>query len=79
MEIYDLNILPSLLKGKNSVLLSEVPKPFRPDLIRFITGETLMPGENGEIIVGDNLYRQWLSKLFIKGFDSEVDLKFVED
>lgn len=79
MKIYNLNILPFLLKGKKSVLLSEVPKPFRSDLVRFITGETMMPGKNGEITVGDNLYRKWLDKLFIKGFDYEVDLKIHEE
>ena len=78
MKILDLNMLPKLIKGKNYLLLSDIPLPFRKDLNNFIKGETFMPNKKHEIRIGNNLYKAWLEKLFNKGFDYEVNLKINE-
>jgi hypothetical protein len=78
MKIYDLSDLPKLLNGKNAILLSEVPLPFREDLTNFIVGETLMPHPSGEICIGKNLFNKWINKIIKTGFSFDIDLKMYE-
>lgn len=78
MKTLDLNILPSLIRGKKYVSIEKVPHAFRKDLLMFIIGETLMKTEQGEIAVSKNLYQRWLDKLFNKGFYYDVDLRIDE-
>ena len=57
-----------------SILLEDVRVEFRKDLQNFIVGHTITL-KNGKVIVGNNLYRQWLSKISRLGFDFEIDFK----
>ena len=71
---YSLNILPSLIIGKDKLAVDDVPKPFRKDLKTFLIGETFMPSTDGRIMIGANLYKSWINKLVKKGFDEDVKL-----
>ena len=74
-DMWDLNCLPALIVGNPYLRPLDIPEPFRPDLLRFIVGETFMPNEKNEIRISENLYKAWLNKLWEKGFDEEVCLK----
>jgi len=62
------------LPNKGTIFLDDIPKQLRPDLQKFIVGETLSMRE-GKIVIGNNLYKQWLLKIRTKGFDDEIDWK----
>lgn len=76
---YSLTILPKLIIGKDALSVNEVPKPFRKDLKAFLIGETFMPSADGEIVIGANLYKSWISKLILRGFDEDVKLVIDEN
>ena len=62
------------LSGKKTVFLEDLPRQFKSDLQKFITGETLSM-KDGRLVIGNNLYKKWLWKLRTKGFDYEIDWK----
>jgi hypothetical protein len=62
------------LTNRQSILLDDVRHEFRKDLQTFIMGHTITLRE-GKIVIGNNLYRQWLSKVRRNGFDFEIDFK----
>ena len=62
------------LSKKETIFLDDVQEKFRADLQKYIVGETLSM-RNGRLIIGNNLYKKWLSKLRTKGFDYEIDFK----
>jgi hypothetical protein len=62
------------LAQKATVFLEDVPQKFRLDLQTFIVGETLTM-RDGKIVIGNNLYKKWLKKLRLRGFDYEIDFK----
>ena len=62
------------LSNKTPILLDDVQKEFRADLQSFIVGEPLTM-QNGQIVIGNNLYNKWLEKIGTKGFDYEIDFK----
>jgi hypothetical protein len=76
----DLDIIPASISAlrqlaqKATIFLDDVPPKFRPDLQSFIVGETLTSRE-GKIVIGNNLYKKWLKKIRMKGFDYEIDFK----
>lgn len=62
------------LPKKATIFLDDLPKQFKPDLQKFIVGETLSM-QNGKVVIGNNLYKKWLLKIKTKGFDYEIDWK----
>ncbi|GGA81740.1 hypothetical protein GCM10011511_00850 [Puia dinghuensis] len=62
------------LSHNTTVYLSDLREEFRPDLQRFIVGETLTIHE-GKIVMGNNTFQQWLEKIRTKGFDYEIAFK----
>lgn len=62
------------LTNRQSILLDDVGPEFRSDLQNFIVGHTISL-KNGKIVIGNSLYRQWLSKISHHGFDFEIDFK----
>lgn len=62
------------LSTKSVVYLDDLRKEFRQDLQSFVVGETLTM-RNGKLVIGNNLYKQWLDKIKLKGFDYEIDFK----
>lgn len=62
------------LSNKETIFLDDAPRQLKLDLQNFIVGETLTMRE-GKIVIGNNLYKQWLLKLNTKGFDYEIDWK----
>ena len=68
-----LGSLQGLLKRK-TIFLDDIQQRFKTDLENYIVGETLSMRE-GRLIIGNNLYKKWLSKIKTKGFDYEIDFK----
>jgi len=68
-----LNALQHLSK-KDTIFLDDVQEEFRPDLQNYIIGLTLSI-QNGKLVIGKNLYKEWLTKVRTKGFDYEIDFK----
>ena len=66
--------LQKLAEKEGTIVLSHLRKEFRPDLQQFITGETLTL-QNGQPVIGKNLYRRWLKKIKVKGFYYEIKFK----
>lgn len=62
------------LTNRQSILLDDVGYEFRKDLQSFIMGYTITL-RDGKVVVGNNLYRQWLAKVRQKGFDFEINFK----
>jgi hypothetical protein len=62
------------LSQKETIFLNDLQQEFKPDLQAFIIGETLYMKE-GKIVVGNNLYKKWLEKIRVRGFDYEIDFK----
>lgn len=62
------------LPKKGTIFLDDLPKQLKPDLQKFIVGETISMRE-GKIVIGHNLYKRWLLKIRTKGFDYEIDWK----
>ena len=62
------------LSGKTVLYLDDLREEFRQDLQSFIVGETLTI-RNGRLVIGNNLYKQWLDKIRTRGFDYEIDFK----
>jgi hypothetical protein len=60
------------LSDKGEVYLDNFRNEFRRDLQSFIMGETLTM-RDGKLVIGKNLYKQWLNKIKTKGFDYEID------
>jgi hypothetical protein len=65
------NTLTKLAEKQDGIVLSDLRKEFRPDLQNFIVGETLGM-KNGKLVIGKNLYKQWLKKIKVKGFDYDI-------
>lgn len=63
-----------VLGSKKTIFLDDLRKEFRKDLETFIVGETLTMQE-GKLVIGNNLYKRWLQKIKVKGFDYEIDFK----
>jgi hypothetical protein len=68
-----LGSLQSLAK-RDTIFLDDIQKEFRPDLQNYIVGATLSM-RNGKLVIGNNLYKEWLKKIRTKGFDYEIDFK----
>jgi hypothetical protein len=62
------------LSQRGTVYLDDLSEEFRPDLQRFIVGETLTI-RDGKIAIGNNTFHQWLEKIRTKGFDYEIAFK----
>jgi len=62
------------LSKKEIIFLDDLPKQFKPDLQNYIVGATLSI-QQGKLVIGNNLYKQWLNKIRTKGFDDEIDFK----
>ncbi|MEI9910798.1 MAG: hypothetical protein WDO71_14665 [Bacteroidota bacterium] len=62
------------LSKKETIFLDDIQQEFQADLQNYIAGETLS-ARNGKLIIGNNLYKKWLSKIRTKGFDYEIDFK----
>jgi hypothetical protein len=62
------------LSNKGDIYLDDLREEFRRDLRSFIVGETLSM-RNGRLVIGNNLYKQWLNKIRTRGFDYEIDFK----
>lgn len=62
------------LSNQEVILIDDIEKEFRPDLKKFVLGETLSIN-NGQISIGHNLFKKWLTKIMTKGFDYEIDFK----
>lgn len=60
--------------SEGSVFLDEIQQEFRPDLQQYIAGATLSM-QQGRIVIGKKLYKEWLEKIKAKGFDYEIDFK----
>jgi hypothetical protein len=60
------------LSDKGELYLDDLRDEFRRDLQSFIIGETLSM-RDGRLVIGNNLYKQWLNKIKTKGFDYEID------
>ena len=72
-HLYHLRAIPT------AVPLDEIPEIFRPDLLEFVTGETLTVREDGQVMVGPRLLHAWVHKVFYqKGFDYTIDLSTVQ-
>jgi hypothetical protein len=65
--------LQGLLK-KDTIFLDDLQEEFRPDLQSYIVGATLSM-RDGKLVIGHNLYKEWLKKIRTKGFDYEIDFK----
>jgi hypothetical protein len=62
------------LAARDIIFLDDLQEKFRPDLQNYIVGSTLSM-RNGKLVIGNNLYREWLTKIRTKGFDYEIDFK----
>ena len=62
------------LSDKDEVCMDDLREEFRHDLQSFIVGETLTM-RDGRLVIGNNLYKQWLNKIRTKGFDYEIEFK----
>lgn len=62
------------LSKKETIFLEDLQTVFRPDLQNYIVGATLSM-RNGKLVIGNNLYKEWLTKIRTKGFDYEIDFK----
>jgi len=62
------------LSKRDGIFLDDLQSEFRTDLQNYIVGETLSM-RNGKIVIGNNLYKKWLTKVRTKGFDYEIDFK----
>jgi hypothetical protein len=62
------------LTKRDTIFLDDLQKEFRPDLQNYIVGATLSI-RNGKLVIGNNLYKEWLTKIRTKGFDYEIDFK----
>lgn len=62
------------LLDKDTIYLEDLRDEFRPDLQKFIVGETLSM-RSGKLVIGKNLYRKWIAKIGKMGFDYEIDFK----
>ena len=75
MRTVNTNILPSLIRNKNAVYMDQIPQYFQKDILQFISGETLNGCENGRIRIPEKLYKRWLKKIWLKGFDYDIPLQ----
>ena len=69
-----INALHKLHEDRDGVFVVDLRKEFRADLLHFIVGKTLAMRE-GKLLVGKNLYKEWLAKLKTKGFDYEIKFR----
>ncbi len=76
----NINIITRRLEGlislleKDTIYLDDLRDEFRPDLQKFIIGETLSM-RSGKPVIGKYLYRKWITKISKIGFDYEIDFK----
>jgi len=65
--------LPQLLESKNDyLLLNDIPECLQEDFKNFIIGITVHFDPNNNLIIGKNLYKKWLYKLWTKGLDYDI-------
>jgi len=69
-----LSALSKLHETRDVIFLDDLRKEFRPDLQSFITGETLGL-KDGKLVIGKNLYKNWLNKIRSEGFDYEIKFR----
>ena len=62
------------LSEKKTIFLEDLPKEFVADLQSHIVGETLSMRDQ-KLVIGNNLYKKWLTKIKTRGFDYEIDFK----
>jgi hypothetical protein len=62
------------LSDKRAIFLDDIQQEFRSDLQHYISGATLSLQE-GKVVVGSKLYKEWLEKIRTQGFDYEIDFK----
>jgi hypothetical protein len=62
------------LSEKGTIFLDDIQMEFRSDLQNYIIGATLSTTD-GKLVIGNNLYNEWLRKIRTKGFDYEIDFK----
>jgi hypothetical protein len=78
--MHNLTIIPERIEAlrrlsdKDPIYMDDLRKEFRQDLQNFIVGKTLTI-RNGQLVIGNILYKQWLNKIRTKGFDYEIDFK----
>ena len=66
--------LQKLAEKEDTIVIRSLRKEFRPDLQRFIIGQTLTM-KNGEPAIGKNLYKRWLKKIKTSGFCEEIKFR----
>ena len=65
--------LPQLLESKNDyLLLNDIPECFHEDFKHFIIGITVHFDSNKNLIIGKNIYKKWIHKLWTKGLDYDI-------
>ena len=62
------------LSKKEIIFLDDLQQEFKRDLQTFVMGETLRM-KDGKVVIGNNLYKRWLTKVKTCGFDYEIDFK----
>ena len=72
MEVIDITDLDILIKGRPYLYTDSLPKEIKPDIMKFITGRTLMGDKDGRTRIGNNLFRLWLKKIKYEGFDKDT-------
>jgi hypothetical protein len=65
--------LPKLLKGENGyIFVDDIHETYRKDLNTFICGRTFTVHSSGRFAIPYPVYREWLAKIYHKGFDIPV-------
>jgi hypothetical protein len=70
--ISSISDLPKLLSASDFVFIDEINEIYRMDLIAFISGHTLMQHPSGRIAIPKKYYKEWLKKIYYKGFSIKV-------
>jgi len=66
--------LAELPQKKEIIFIDDIRKEFRADLQDFICGETLTVLD-GKLVIGKNLYKNWLVKIRKKGFNYDIHFR----
>lgn len=80
MNLKDNNIeiiknLPLLLNTERDyLLLKDIPSFLEKDFKNFIIGITVYFDSENNLIIGKNLFKKWIFKLWTKGFDYEISI-----
>jgi hypothetical protein len=65
--------LPAILdSGKEQYFHSDIPECFHKDLKKFCQGRTVHLSDKGDLIIGRNLYKDWLKKIWNTGLDYDI-------